>query len=104
MLQQEQQFLSKNVNDADILTWINVNLPVNMGFSDIEINLDKVTVQGQANAKADIVIYAEALKQGYTQTFKKAPQPSSVGITKIDNVTSSTGSVTGLFFTIDITR
>jgi len=104
MLQQEQQVLSKNVNDADILTWINVNLPVNMGFSDIEINLDKVTVQGQANAKADIVIYAEALKQGYTQTFKKAPQPSSVGITKIDNVTSSTGSVTGLFFTIDITR
>ena len=103
-LQQEQQVLSKNVNDADILTWINVNLPVNMAFSDLEINLDKVTIQGQADSKADIVSYAEALKQGYTQTFNKAPQPSSVGITKIDNITSSTGSTTGLSFTIDISR
>ena len=104
LLQQEQQVLLKNVSDADILTWININLPANMSFSDIEINQDKVSIQGQADSKEDIVSYAEALKQGYTQTFDKAPQPSSVGITKIDNVTGSTGAVTGLSYTIEITR
>jgi len=104
LLQQEQQVLFKNVSDADILTWININLPANMSFSDIEINQDKVSIQGQADSKEDIVSYAEALKQGYTQTFDKAPQPSSVGITKIDNVTGSTGTVTGLSYTIEITR
>jgi type IV pilus assembly protein PilM len=104
LLQQEQQVVSNNVNDANILMMLNFNLPANMSFSDIEINLDKVTIQGQADSKEDIVSYAEALKQGYTQTFSKAPQPSSVGITKIDNLTSSTGSVNGLSFTIEITR
>lgn len=104
LAQQEQQVLFKNVNDADILTLVNTNLPVNAVFSDIEITPDKVTIQGQANTTADIVSYAEALKTGYTQVFKKVPQPSAVGITRIDETSGSTGNATTLLYTIVISR
>ena len=100
--QARQQVLGKTVNDADIFNLLIGSMPLQTDFSTIGISSEQITIDGQSSTRENIIRYAEALKSDYSQAFKKAPQLSDVGITKIDEI-SSDGTTT-FTFTIVISR
>ncbi|MBN1643936.1 MAG: pilus assembly protein PilM [Dehalococcoidales bacterium] len=89
----QQQVLGKDVNDADIMGLIS-SLSVKTPFTAIEIEPDRITIDGEASTKADVVSYAEALGED--------PRFSEVRIARISELSGGGSDTNQLSYTIVI--